>query len=102
MAVKQDYERLGPFSITETIGTSAYHNKLPVFNKVHLVIHVSLLELTADDPYTGQIPTPPRSMVVDREEEYEVKEMMISCTRWRRLEYLAKLRVYTQPDWMSA
>lgn len=40
-------------------------------------------------------------MVVDREEEYEVEEILNCRIRWKILEYLVKWRGYAQPDWMS-
>lgn len=41
---KLDYKRLGPFPVTECIGTSAFRLRLPASMKIHPVFHVSLLE----------------------------------------------------------
>src|SRR5205814_8373322 len=42
---KLDWKRLGPYTITERIGTQAYCLELPTWMKIHPVFHVSLLEL---------------------------------------------------------
>lgn len=78
-AIKLGNRRLGHFPITETIGLLAYRLELSTSIKIILVFHVSQLELAADDPYPEQIQSPPPSVVVDREEEYEVEEILNSC-----------------------
>lgn len=50
------------------------------------VFHVSLLELAADNPHIRQVQIPEPLVVVNEENEYEMKEILNSRTRWRRLE----------------
>ena len=40
-----DVRRLGPYPIIEPVGRSAYNLMLPRSMEIHLVFHVSLLEL---------------------------------------------------------
>lgn len=58
--------------------------------KIYPEIHISLLELVANDTYPGKVQSPPPIMVLDEEEEYEVEEILNSCIRWKMLEYLFK------------
>lgn len=66
------------------------------------VFHVSLLELAIEDPYLGQILTPPYPVVFNKEKQYEVEEVLNSRIHWNRSEYLVKCRQYPQQDWRSA
>lgn len=57
---------------------------------IHLVFHVSLLDVAVDDGYSGQKQIPLPTVIVYREEEYEVEEVRNYSIQWRRLEYLVK------------
>lgn len=46
--------------------------------KMDHVFHVLLLELEADDPYSGEIQSPPPQVVVDEEGEYKEVEILNS------------------------
>ena len=67
--------------------------------KVHPVFHVSLLEPTANDPLLDQVQPNPPPVIIEGEEEYEVNEILDSCLRYRRLEYLVKWTGDYTPTW---
>ena len=58
--------------------------------KFHYVFHVRLLKPAASDPFPGQIILPAPPVEVDREEEWEVIDVLDSHLYRRRLEYLIK------------
>lgn len=88
LAVKLDNRRLRHLPIIETIGSSAFHLELLSSMKIHSLCDVSKLELATDDTYKGQIQSPPLKELVDREEETQVKDILNSRIRWKRLAYL--------------
>ena len=55
---KLDYTRLGPFIITDKVGTRAFRLKLPSTMMIHPVFHVSLLELFTENTIPRRIPKP--------------------------------------------
>lgn len=90
---KLDYRRLGPYEITEKIGTRAYRLKLPPTMKIHDVFHVSMLEKVTKDNFNREpVPLPP--VVVEGEEQYEVEEILNSRMFNRRFEYLVRWKGY--------
>lgn len=101
-ARKLDYKRLGPFKVIEVVSPNAVRLELPESMRIHNVFHVSLLDLTSDDPYPGQRHEPPPPVEVDGEEEYLVDEVLDSRIFRRRLEYLVKWTGYDSPDWQPA
>jgi len=70
----------------------AYHLKLPHWMKqLHPVFNVVKLTLAPDNPITRQKTTDhPLPIVIDREAEWEVEEILDSCWYWRRFQYLIK------------
>ena len=73
---------VGPFSVEQKIGSSAYRLKLPPELKVHPVFHVSLLK-----PYKGdgsvQPPAAPLYFNDENEAHYEVEEVL-QCREKKR------------------
>ena len=70
--------------------------------KDHLVFHVSLLEPAFSDPLPGQRNTPPPPIIVDGEEEWLVENIVSSCIRHRKLQYLVKWTGYNELTWEPA
>jgi len=77
---KLSYRRLEPFKVECQVGPSAYCLKLPHgMRLLHPVFNVVKLSATLEDPIPGrklQAPLPP--IVVDREPEWEVEEILDS------------------------
>ena len=91
---KLDWKYYSPYQIQDRIGKIAYWLVLPKAMKIHNVFHVFLLEpckLLIEDT----IPLPP-PIEVNGEEEYEVKKILNSRVRHRKLQYLIKWLGY--PD----
>ena len=84
---KLDVRRLGPFSILEQIGSSAFCLALPYAIKIHPVFHVNLLKPHVASPFPGRIVAPPPAIQVDGVEEFEVNYILDSRIRRRKLEY---------------
>jgi len=89
---KLSHQRLGLFVVERRIGPMAYHLKLPHWMKqLHLVFNVVKLTPALDDPITGQkMENYPPPIVIDREAEWEVEEILDSHWHWRRFQYLIK------------
>jgi transposase InsO family protein len=99
---KLDYKRHGPFPIIKEVGKYAYELELPPTMNVHPVFHVSLLEPVRGDPMPGQQLPPPEPVIIDREPEYEVEDVIDSRIFRRRLQYLIKWRGWNDLTWEQA
>lgn len=75
---KLDWKRLGPFTITERIGTQAYRLNIPKTMKIHPVFHVVLLEPYKQSDIPGRTRPPPPPIKIKGEIEYEVEEILNS------------------------
>ena len=86
------HQQLGPFVVEWQIGPMAYRLKLPHWMKqLYPVFNVVKLTPAPEDPITGQRAEdhlPP--IVIDREAEWEVEEILDSCWHQRRFQYLIK------------
>jgi hypothetical protein len=69
---------------------------------VHPVFHVSLLEPTHGDPMPGQRLPPPEPVIINREPEYEVEDVVDSRIFRRRLQYLIKWHGCDALTWEEA
>jgi len=77
---KLSHRRLSPFVVEWWIGPMAYHLKLPHWMKqLHPVFNIVKLTLALDDPITEQKTTDyPPPIVIDREAEWKVEEILDS------------------------
>ena len=84
--------RLGPFEIEHQVGPLAYHLKLPYgMRQLHPVFNVVKLSTAPENPILERkLQAPPPPIIVDREEEWEVKEILNSCWHQRRFQFLVK------------
>jgi len=92
------HRRLGPFEIEHQVGPLAYHLKLPHgMRQLHPVFNIMKLSAAPEDPILGrkpQAPLPP--IVIDREEKWEVKEILDSCWHRRRFQFLVKWKGFSR------
>ena len=81
---KLSYRQLGPFVVERRIGPMAYHLRLPHrMKQLYLVFNVVKLTLAPDDLITGCMTEDhPLPIVIDREVEWEVEEILDS--RWHQ------------------
>ena len=89
---KLSHRQLGPFIVERRIGPMAYGLKLPhQMKQLHPVFNIVKLTLAPDDPITGQkTEDHPLPIIIDREAEWEVEEILDSCWHRRRFQYLIK------------
>ena len=85
---KLDVRRLGPYTIAESVGKSAYRLELPPSMQIHPVFHVSLLEPYVANTFPGRVIPPPPPEIVDSYEEFEVHKILDSKIRRRKILYL--------------
>ena len=85
-SLKLSHRHLGPFEIESQVGPSAYRLKLPHgMRQLHPVFNIIKLFAAPEDPILGRkLQALLLPIVVDREEEWEVEEILNSCWHWRR------------------
>jgi len=95
---KLSHHRLGPFEIEHQVGLLAYCLKLPHgMRQLHPVFNVVKLFTTPEDPILGRkLQAPPPPIIIDREEEWEVEEMLDSCWHQRRFQFLIKWKGFSR------
>ena len=93
-SLKLSHCRLGLFEIESQVGPLAYCLKLPHrmrMRQLHPVFNVVKLSTTPEDPILGRKPQAlPPPIVIDREEEWEVEEILNSRWHRRRFQFLVK------------
>ena len=87
---KLDFKRFGPFRITKVVGESklAFELELPPRWRIHNVFHGSLLDPYHANEIEGRkvlVPEPPE--IIEGESEYEVREVLDSQIRGRKVWY---------------
>ena len=92
---KLDYKKMGPFRIIKKVGTSSDKLDLSASMTIHNTFHISLLEPYKDNKFPLQIQTPPPSIEIDGETEYELEEIINSRLHQDKLQYHAKWTGYS-------
>jgi len=97
-SLKLSHRRLGPFEIECQVGPLAYRLKLPHgMRQLHPVFNVVKLSAAPEDLILGRKPQAlPPPIVVDREEEWEVEEILDSCWHRRRFQFLVKWKGFSR------
>jgi len=95
---KLSHRRLGPFEIKRQVGPSAYRLKLPHgLRQLHPVFNIVKLSAALDNPIPGRKPQAlPPPIVVNREPEWEVEEVLDSRWHWRRFQFLIKWKGFSR------
>ena len=76
---------LGPFEILAQIGSVSFTLRLPnSMHGIHPVFHVSMLEPSAPNEFPNQTETLPLPVIIDREMEFEISEILDSKIDKRR------------------
>lgn len=89
---------MGPFPVKRKINDVTYELDLPDSLKVHLVFHVTLLKPATSNPFAGCTTGPPKPVIIDNEEEFEV-EAILDCRKRRNgIQYLIKWKGYGPED----
>src|SRR6266436_652495 len=97
---KLDHKWAGPFLITKVVSPAAIKLRLSAREKhVHPVVSVSSIHpYTPDEIVKQPQPPQPSPIMVEGEEEYEVKEILDSRFRWGKLWYLVKFVRWLHSD----
>jgi hypothetical protein len=97
---KLDYKRIGPYIILEKFGSGAYKLELPPSIKLYPVFYISLLEPAEPDskPIPGHIQQTPLPVIIDNEEEWELKEIVDSHCHRNQLQYWVKWTGFHDQD----
>ena len=105
-SLKLSYCRLGPFEIECQVGPLAYHLKLPHrMRQLHLVFNIVKLSTAPEDPIPGRKPQALSPLIViDREPEWEVEEILNSHWHQRRFQFLIKWKGFSKEhnSWEAA
>jgi hypothetical protein len=92
---KLDYKQIGPYEITEKIGSRAYRLKLPPSVKIHNVFHISLLSPYTASTIQGRETPPPPAIEVEGEKiQYWVNEILDSKKVGKSVRYLVSWEGY--------
>ncbi len=97
---KLDHKWAGPFTITKVISPAAIKLHLSTQEKnIHPVISVSSICPYMPDNIAKHLQPPqPGPVIVNDQEEYEVKEVLDSRFRWGKLWYLVKFIGWSHSD----
>jgi len=106
LSLKLSHRRLGPFEIEHQVGLLAYRLKLSHrMRQLHPVFNVIKLSTAPEDPIPGRkLQAPLPSIVIDREKEWQVEEILDSHWHWRRFQFLVKWKGFSreQNSWEVA
>ena len=82
--------RAGPFKVKQVINPYAYELDLPRVYGDHSVFHVNLMNPVVTDPLEGHWQEPSPFILIDREKEWLMKEILDAWKIRRSLNYLIK------------
>jgi len=90
--------QIGLYTITHIVSPNTVVLKLPPSFKIDVPINVSQLHPYKPPTIPGQQITPQAPVEVEGEEEYIVEEILDSCLRCNKLEFLVKWEGYTNEN----
>ena len=92
---KLDQKRYRPFRISKDIGLGVFQLELPEGWMIHNVFNEDLLTRCREPHYKGQHMEPASPpMIINKEEEYEVKEVWKHRKHGRGMQYLVHWKGY--------
>ena len=100
---KLNHKRLSHFKVFRRVGLHTYLLELPTTIKIHPVFHISLLEPCNSNPLPGQVQAEnPPPIVVNKNNEWEVKEILNSRIHYQTPQYFIRWTGYNHPIWEPA
>jgi len=88
---------VGPYKIKGIISSNAVELELPKSIKIHPVVNVSRVRLYKPQ-VEGQKKTPPKPVIIEREEEFEVEKILNKRIVWGKEKLLVRWKGYTVED----
>ena len=85
---------IGPYVVKKIVSENAVELELPVLLRIYPVVNVRRI-VKYQEQVEGQKKTPPPSIEVDGEKEYEVEEILDRQERRSKTRYLVKWKGYT-------
>ena len=96
---KLDHKHLGPFKISQKVGSHAYKLELPPSMRVHPVFHVCmLLPISSLPDIPHRISNPPPSVEIEGQEEFTVEQILDSRYYRGKVQYLVSWKGYPDPS----
>ena len=93
---------VGPFEVTEAIGTNAYRLQLPPTMRAHNVVNISYLKLAYQSTEFGRDIRPEPEMIPSSDgyeyEEFEVERVLKTRQRNGKTEYLIRWKGWSPDD----
>ena len=90
---------LGPYAITQLVGTNAVALRLPCSMRIHPVVNISRVKPYRDHLLGQPVSAPgPSNIMEDRDEEYEVDYVVDSRYKGKRLEYFIHWKGWSETD----
>jgi hypothetical protein len=102
---KLDFQRLGPYKVTQRIGNQAYRLELPANFKIHNVFNVNLLESAPSSAINGRTPAEPPPIELDPAgDQFEVEEILDSQVHRGRIQYYLRWKGFSalSDEWVEA
>jgi hypothetical protein len=97
-------KQLGPFKVVKAVGNGAYKLKLPPhYSQLHPVFPVVKLELAKPDPSPGHPwnDEPPPVLQMDRDERWEVAEILEAWVSYGSLWYMVVISM-SDETWITS
>ena len=88
---------VGPYKIKGIVSSNAIELKLPKSIKIHPVVNVSRVRLYKPQ-VKEQKKTPPKPVIIEREEEFEVEKILNKRVVWGKEKFLVRWKGYTAEE----
>ena len=85
---------VGPYKVKGIVSSNAIELELPKSIKIHPVVNISRVRLYKPQ-VEGQKKTPPKLVIIEGEEEFEVEKILNKRTVWGKVKFLVWWKGYT-------